>query len=91
MRMMSIMLALAMLTVSAAPAFSEMTKTEKDECMLASKNCTDQVDDIYKRMHRLGKEIKKGKKVYTPAELKKLQDKLTETQDLLKTMERPGK
>jgi peptidoglycan hydrolase CwlO-like protein len=91
MRMMSIMLALAMLTISAAPAFSEMTKADKDECMLASKNCTNQVDDIYKRMHRLDKEIKKGKKVYTPAELKKLQDKLTETQELLKTMERPGK
>jgi len=91
MKLMSIMLAAAMLTLSAAPSFAEMTQSQKDECMLASKNCTDQVDDIYKRMHRLDKEIKKGKKVYSPAELKKLQEKLSETQEILKTMEKPGK
>jgi len=91
MKKMSVMLAAVMLALSAAPAFSETTQSQKDECMLASKNCTDQVDDIYKRMHRLDKEIRKGKKVYTPAELKKLQEKLSETQDILKTMEKPGK
>jgi uncharacterized protein YecE (DUF72 family) len=91
MKSMSIVLAAALLVISAAPAMSQPTKAERDECMLAAKNCTDQVDDIYKRMHRLDKEVKKGKKVYTPAELKKLQDKLAETQELLKTMEKPGK
>jgi len=91
MKSMSLLLAAAVLTLSAAPSFAQPTQADKDECMLASKNCTDQVDDIYKRMHRLNKEVKKGKKVYTPAELKKLQDKLAETQDLLKTMEKPGK
>jgi hypothetical protein len=91
MKSMSLVLAAAVLTLCAAPAFSQPTQAQKDECMLASKNCTDQVDDIYKRMHRLDKEVKKGKKVYTSAELKKLQDKLAETQDLLKNLERPGK
>ena len=67
-----------------------MTPEEKNECLLASKNCANQVDDIYKRIHRLNKEIKKGTKVYTAAELKKLSEKLAETQDLLKTMEKPG-
>jgi hypothetical protein len=90
MKSMSILLAAAILTLSAAPAFPQMSQAQKDECMLASKNCTDQVDDIYKRMHRLDKEVKKGTKVYTPSELKKLQQKLAETQDLLKTMEKPG-
>lgn len=75
---------------TASPAFPQMTQAEKDECMLASKNCTNQVDDIQKRMKKLNNEIKKGTKVYTPAELKKLQDKLTETQELLKSMEKPG-
>jgi hypothetical protein len=91
MKSMSVVLAAAVLTLSAVPSFSQATRAEKDECMLASKNCTDQVDDIYKRMHRLDKEVKKGKKVYTPAELKQLHDKLAETQELLKTMEKPGK
>jgi len=90
MRKIAIMLAATMFMLSAAPAFSEMTQAEKDECLLATKNCSDQVDDIQKRMHRLDKEIKKGTKVYSPRELKKLQEKLTETQELLKDLEKPG-
>jgi len=90
MKKMAIMIAAAMFMLSAAPAFSAMTSAEKDECLLASKNCMNQVDDIQKRMKKLNNEIKKGTKVYTPAELKKLQDKLTETQELLKSMEKPG-
>jgi hypothetical protein len=90
MKMMSIVLTAAILTLSAAPAFSEVPQSQKDECLLAAKNCTDQVDDIYKRMHRLAKEIKKGTKVYTPAELKQLKLKLAETQDLLSSLEKPG-
>ena len=91
MKKMVIMLAASLFVISVTPAFSESTKAKKDECMLASKNCTDQVDDIYQRMHRLAKDIKKGKKVYTRAELKRLQDKLTETQELLTDLEKPGK
>jgi len=81
----------AALLLQAAPGYPQMSPQQKDECMLASRNCTDQVDDIYKRMHRLDSEIRKGTRVYTADELKKLQDKLTETQELLKTLERPGK
>ncbi|GFO59779.1 hypothetical protein GMST_21040 [Geomonas silvestris] len=80
----------AVFMLSSVPAFAEMTKAQKDECLLASKNCTAQVDDIYKRMHKLDKEIKKGTKAYTPAELQKLRDKLQETQDFLKDMELGG-
>lgn len=71
-------------------AFAELTQAQKDECLLASKNCAQQVDDIYTRMQRLDKEIKKGTRVYSPEELKKLRQKLTETQELLKSMETPG-
>jgi hypothetical protein len=88
---MTLLLAAVLVMSTAMPAMAEMTQAQKDECMLASKNCTDQVDDIYKRMHRLDKEIKKGTKVYSPRELKQLQEKLAETQNLLKTMEKPGK
>ena len=91
MNKIAIMLATSIFLLAAVPGSSDATSNGKDECMLASKNCTDQVDDIYKRMHRLAKDIKKGKKVYTPAELKMLQDKLTETQEMLKSLETPGK
>jgi predicted transcriptional regulator len=90
MKKMALMLSAAIFMLSSVPAYSEMTKAEKDECLLASKNCTAQVDDIYKRMHKLNKEIKKGTKVYTPAELQKLKDKLQETDQLLKDMELGG-
>ena len=79
------------LLFSAAPGFSQMTQAEKDECLLASQNCMNQVDDIQKRVKKLNGEIKKGTKVYTPEELKKLQDKLTETQQVLKDLEKPGR
>jgi hypothetical protein len=90
MKKMVIMLTAAIFMLSTVPAFSEMTKAQKDECLLASKSCTAQVDDVYKRMHKLDKEIKKGTKVYTPAELQKLKDKLQETDDLLKDMTERG-
>jgi len=90
MKKMALMLSTAVFLVSSVPAFAEMTKAQKDECLLASKNCTAQVDDIYKRMHKLDREIKKGTKVYTPAELQKLRDKLQETQEMLKDMELGG-
>jgi Skp family chaperone for outer membrane proteins len=90
MRKMALMLTALAFTLSAVPAFSQMSPEQKNECLLASKNCTNQVDDIYKRIHKLAREIKKGTRVYTPAELKKLQDKLQETQKLLDDMTEKG-
>jgi flagellar hook-associated protein FlgK len=90
MKRMALMLSVSILMLSAVPAFSQPNQAQKDECLLTAKNCTSQVDDIYKRMHKLDKEIKKGTKVYTPEELNKLQAKLKEAQDILKDLEREG-
>lgn len=90
MKKVTIMLSAAIFMLSSVPAFSQMTQAEKDECLLASKNCMNQVDDIQKRVKKLDKEIKKGEKVYTPEELNKLQQKLKETQMLLDSLERGG-
>lgn len=51
----------------------------------------DQVDDIYQRMQKLDKEIRKGTRVYSVDELKRLRQKLTETQEQLRSMEKPGR
>jgi len=91
MRRGTLLLAGALLVVTTATASAQATQAQKDECLLASKNCVAQVDDIYKRMQKLDKEIKKGTRVYTPEELKRLQQKLTETQELLRDLERPGR
>jgi peptidoglycan hydrolase CwlO-like protein len=90
MKKVTIMLSAAIFMLSSVPAFSQMTQAQKDECLLASKNCMNQVDDIQKRVKKLDKEIKKGNKVYTPEELNRLQQKLKETQQLLDSLERGG-
>jgi len=50
-------LTIGILMFSTVTVFAERTNAQKDECLLASRNCTDQVDDIYSKMHKLDKEI----------------------------------
>jgi cell fate (sporulation/competence/biofilm development) regulator YmcA (YheA/YmcA/DUF963 family) len=72
----------------AVPAYAEMTAAQKDECVLASQNCSNAVDDIQTQIKRINREIDKGTAVYTPAELKKLEEKLYEVRDLLHSLEK---
>jgi hypothetical protein len=48
----------------------------KDECVLVAKNCPPDYAYVQNRIDRLNAEIAKGTDVYTPAELKVLNDKL---------------
>lgn len=91
MRKMAMVLTAAMLALSSVPSFAQpaQTPTQRDECLLASKNCLTQVDDIRTRIHKLDKEIRKGTRVYSPEELRKLEDKLRETNEILRSIERP--
>ena len=89
MRKMAMMFAASLFMLSSVPAFAQTAASQKDECLLASKNCMNQVDDIKQRINKLNSEIKKGTKAYTPQELKRLQDKLKETSDVLRTLENP--
>lgn len=84
MKKIAVMIMSAFVLAVAVPVFAaEMTKEEKDQCLLASKNCADEVDSIQKKMKKLNAEIKKGKKVYTADEIRKLQGKLKEAEDML--------
>ena len=49
---------------------------QKDECLLVAMNCANMNDSVIKRIDRLRIEIAKGNDVYTPAELKILNDQL---------------
>jgi peptidoglycan hydrolase CwlO-like protein len=87
MKKIAVMLLAAFSLAAAAPVFAaEMTKEQKDQCLLASKSCATEVDSIQKKVKKLNTEIKKGTKVYTPEELKKLNDKLKETNKFLDEM-----
>lgn len=79
----------ALLSLSAAvPGIAGMTAAQKDECILASRNCSNTVDDIQTKIRKINKEIKKGTAVYTAEELRKLEQKLAEVKTLLADMEK---
>lgn len=69
---------------------ADVKSNAKDECLLASKGCKDQVDSIQQKIRKINTEIKKGKKVYSAEELKKLQQKLKEADEILNSLDKPG-
>ncbi len=91
MKKSAILLIAAMLLSSAGSAFAQQTNEEKVICQLAAKNCLNQVDLIKKKINKINADIKKGSKTYSAEELKKLEQKLQETKDLLDKMEGSGK
>ena len=83
MKKIAVILLASFAMAATVPAFAQMTKEEKDQCLLASKNCATEVDSLQKKIKKLQAEIKKGKKVYSADELKKLNDKLKEAEDMV--------
>jgi uncharacterized protein YlxW (UPF0749 family) len=90
MKRIATVLLAAVLTAATVPAMAEMTKEEKDQCLLASKGCATEVDSIQKKMKKLQAEIRKGNRVYSADELKKLELKLKEANELLNNMLKAG-
>ena len=82
-------MAVFMMSVAVPVFAAEMTKEQKDQCLLASKGCATEVDSIQKKIKKLNTEIGKGKKVYSADELKKLNAKLKEAEDMLDNMMKP--
>ena len=80
-----VVLMIAVFSMSVAvPVFAaEMTKEQKNECLLASKGCAGQADTIQQKIKKLQAEVNKGTKVYSADEIKKLNAKLKEANDLL--------
>ena len=86
MKKIAVMLIIAV-SMAALPIFAaEMTKEQKDQCLLASKGCAMETDSIQKKIKKLQGEVKKGTKVYSADEIKKLNDKLKEAETLLDNM-----
>ncbi len=56
----------------------------KNECLLASRNCANEVDSIQQKIDRIKGEISRGSAVYSNDELRKLNMKLNEA---VKSME----
>jgi anti-sigma28 factor (negative regulator of flagellin synthesis) len=77
----------ALLMSATIPALAQQTNEEKVICELAAKNCLNKADILQKRVKKLKAEIKKGSTKYSAEDLKKLEQKLNETQELLDKME----
>ncbi|WP_224981980.1 hypothetical protein [Geomonas agri] len=90
MKRFALLVLAGLVAMGSVPAFAA-DAGGKDECLLISKNCKDEVDSIQQKIRRIQKEIKKGGKVYTADELKKLHAKLKEANQVLEDLERPGK
>jgi hypothetical protein len=84
MKKIAVLMIAAFSMAVAVPVFAaEMTKEQKDQCLLASKGCAGEADTIQKKIKKLQAEVKKGTKVYSAAEINKLNAKLKEAEDLL--------
>jgi len=93
MKKFVIMTIAAVVTSTTMPVYSQQTPEEKVVCNLAAQNCLNKADLLQKRVKKLQGEVKKGTKAYSAEDLKKLEQKLQETQDLLDKIEgkAPGK
>jgi len=90
MKKIAVMMLAAFSMSVAAPVFAaEMTKETKDQCLLASKGCATETKSIQQKIKALNAEIKKGKKVYSAEEIKKLEQKLKEANELLDNLLKP--
>ena len=88
-RIAILVMAVFMMSVAVPVLAADMTKEQKDQCLLASKGCKDETDSIQQKIKKLNAEIKKGKKTYSADELKKLNAKLKEAEDMLDAMMKP--
>ncbi len=86
MKKIVLMLCAALLVSASMPVFSQ-TPEEKVICNLAAQNCLNKVDILQKKVKKLKAEVNKGTKKYSPEDLKKIEQKLQETMDLLDKVE----
>jgi uncharacterized protein YlxW (UPF0749 family) len=87
MKKSAIMIIAALMLATAMPAYSQQTNEEKVICNLAAQNCLNKADLLQKRIKKLNAEVKKGTRTYSAEDLKKIEQKLQETQDLLDKVE----
>jgi uncharacterized protein YlxW (UPF0749 family) len=88
MKTSAIIVLAALMMAATVPVIAQQTNEEKVICELAARNCLNKADILEKRVKKLNAEIKKGNKTYSAEDLKKLDQKLKETQDLLDKMEK---
>lgn len=84
MKRIILMMISAFMMFASVPAYAdERTSAQKDECLLATKECKDIAESIHMKAEKLKTEIQKGNKLYTPEEILILKAKLKEAETAL--------
>ena len=78
-----VFLLLTALTINSVPAFAQETPQDQYLCKIQAGNCLKRADVIQRKLKKLETEMKNGKKVYSADELKKIEDKLKEVEQML--------
>lgn len=73
----------ALMMLNCFPAFAQETPQDQYLCKLQAGNCLKRADVVQRKMKKVDTEIKKGKKVYSADELKMIEDKLKEVEQML--------
>lgn len=80
----SFLLVLMTVLLTTVPVLSEDGDGgQKDECLLIARHCGNAARSVQDKIERLQEEIEKGKRVYTPEELRQLKQKLDEVEKVL--------
>ncbi|ADI83678.1 hypothetical protein KIP69_04300 [Geobacter sulfurreducens] len=87
MKKLLVLAAIVSFGLNALPVFAQPEPTGKDDRLV---NCTSR-DSLPERITRLEKEIAKGERVYTAAELDRLERKRDEAKGMLRVLMLGGK
>ena len=87
MKKIALIIMASLLVSAAVPVLAqEVSHEEKVMCELAAKNCLSQTVKFQKQLKKLQKEMAKGK-TYSAEDVKKLEQKLKEAQEILDKLE----
>ena len=78
-----VFLVMTVLMINCAPALAQETPQDQYRCKLQAGNCLKSADAVQRKMKKLEADIKNGKKVYSADDLKKIEDKLKEVEQML--------
>jgi len=82
MRKLIFLLMTAMM-IGSVPAFAQDTPQDQYLCKLQAGNCLKRADVVQRKIKKLESDVKGGKKVYSADDLKKIEDKLKEVEQML--------
>ena len=92
MKIMSILAIATMLMLSTVSAFAQDTPQEQYICKVQAGTCLKRAESVQRKMKKIEAEIKKGNKTYSAEDLKQIELKLKEVEQMLDNLKaKPAK